>query len=48
MYTEDFSVDVILEAIDDMAPPERPKAILFDIGGVCVSEAYAPLSRLCR
>ncbi len=39
MLSEEFPVEVILEALDDMAPPseqKRPKVILFDIGGVCV------------
>jgi hypothetical protein len=38
MLSEEFPVEAILEAIDNMAPPEqkRPKVILFDIGGVCV------------
>jgi hypothetical protein len=39
MLSEEFPVEVILEAIDNMAQPtseKRPKVILFDIGGVCV------------
>lgn len=39
MLFEDFPVEVILEAIDNMAQSptaKRPKVILFDIGGVCV------------
>lgn len=40
MLPEEYSVEVVLEAIDAMAPSlpkARPKVILFDIGGVCVS-----------
>ena len=45
MLSEEFPVEVILEAIDDMAATtspfnKRPKVILFDIGGVCVSHHH--------
>jgi len=42
MLSEEFPVEVILEAIDSMAPPSetQPKVILFDIGGVCVSNIF--------
>ena len=40
MLSEEFPVEVILEALDNMAESQqaqkRPKVILFDIGGVCV------------
>jgi hypothetical protein len=39
MIPEDQPVEYILEAIDGiMAPSPQPKVLLFDIGGVCVSE----------
>lgn len=39
MVPEDQPVEHILEAIGDiMAPENQPKVLLFDIGGVCVSE----------
>jgi len=38
MESEEFSIDVILDAIDEMASPKRLKVVLFDIGGVCVSQ----------
>ncbi|KAK4158528.1 acyl-CoA dehydrogenase [Chaetomidium leptoderma] len=44
MLSEEFPVEYILEAIDDMAqssPAEkRSKVILFDIGGVCVVSPF--------
>ncbi|KAK3358916.1 HAD-like domain-containing protein [Lasiosphaeria hispida] len=40
MLPEEFYVDTILEAIDEMAPPKRPKVVLFDIGGVCVISPF--------
>ncbi|KAK0720873.1 HAD-like domain-containing protein [Lasiosphaeris hirsuta] len=40
MLSDEFSVDTILEAIDEMAPPKRPKVVLFDIGGVCVISPF--------
>lgn len=39
MLSEEFPVEVVLEAIDNMSQSlseQRPKVILFDIGGVCV------------
>ncbi len=38
MSSEELPVETILEAIDGMDSPKRPKVILFDIGGVCVSQ----------
>jgi hypothetical protein len=39
MIPEDQPVEYILDTIDDiMASPSQPKVLLFDIGGVCVSE----------
>lgn len=46
MLPEEYSVEVVLEAIDAMAPTlpkTRPKVILFDIGGVCVSTLISNL-----
>ncbi|KAH6840694.1 HAD-like domain-containing protein [Chaetomium sp. MPI-CAGE-AT-0009] len=44
MLSEEFPVEVILEAIDGMATTtpsnKRPKVILFDIGGVCVISPF--------
>ena len=40
MLSEEFPVEVVLEPIDNMsqsASETRPKVVLFDIGGVCVS-----------
>lgn len=37
MDPESFSVDQILEAIDAEMENLKPKVLLFDIGGVCVS-----------
>jgi hypothetical protein len=51
MLSEEFPVEVILEAIDDMAATsspsnnKRPKVILFDIGGVCVSHLKPSINR---
>lgn len=39
MVPEDHPVEYILDAIDGiMAPVSQPTVLLFDIGGVCVSE----------
>jgi len=39
MVPEDQPVEYILDAIEDiMARESQPKVLLFDIGGVCVSE----------
>lgn len=35
---EDYSVEQIIEVIDEMARSKQPKVLLFDIGGVCVSQ----------
>lgn len=36
---EDRTVDHIIDLVDaEMASKQQPKVILFDIGGVCVSE----------
>jgi hypothetical protein len=33
------SIEYILEVVDSaMAPPKHPRVLLFDIGGVCVSD----------
>ncbi|KAL2171923.1 hypothetical protein VTG60DRAFT_982 [Thermothelomyces hinnuleus] len=42
MLSEEFPVEVILEAIDNMVQTKetRPKVILFDIGGVCVVSPF--------
>ncbi|GAB1315151.1 hypothetical protein MFIFM68171_05361 [Madurella fahalii] len=43
MLSEEFPVEVVLEAIDNMSqslPAKRPKVILFDIGGVCVESPF--------
>lgn len=46
MFEEEFPADLVLEALDNMSQSKddstkiqhrRPKVILFDIGGVCVS-----------
>lgn len=37
MDPESYSVDQILEAIDTEMETLKPKVLLFDIGGVCVS-----------
>lgn len=37
MDPESYSVDQILEAIDIEMEDLKPKVLLFDIGGVCVS-----------
>lgn len=37
MDPETYSVDQILEAIDAEMENPKPKVLLFDIGGVCVS-----------
>ena len=42
---EDPTVDQILEAIDvEMADQMQPKVLLFDIGGVCVSDIQPKLN----
>ncbi|KAK4236120.1 acyl-CoA dehydrogenase [Achaetomium macrosporum] len=43
MLSEEFPVEVVLEAMDNMSQPpfnKRPKVILFDIGGVCVISPF--------
>ncbi|KAK3377703.1 HAD-like domain-containing protein [Podospora didyma] len=41
MDSEEYAVDTILEAIDNMTPPSKqPKVLLFDIGGVCVVSPF--------
>lgn len=40
MDPESYSVDQILEAIDAEMENPKPKVLLFDIGGVCVSRPY--------
>ncbi|KAK0635896.1 HAD-like domain-containing protein [Bombardia bombarda] len=40
MHSEDYPIEVVLEAIDDMSPAGRPKVFLFDIGGVCVLSPF--------
>jgi hypothetical protein len=37
MDSENYSVDQVLEAIDAEMENLKPKVLLFDIGGVCVS-----------
>lgn len=38
MSQEDYSIDFVLDSIEIMMTSEiQPKVILFDIGGVCVS-----------
>jgi hypothetical protein len=43
MDPENYSVDQILEAIDAEMANLKPKVLLFDIGGVCVSRRYRKL-----
>jgi hypothetical protein len=39
MSQEDYPVDFVLDSIEAvMAPARAPKVLLFDIGGVCVSQ----------
>ena len=49
MLPDEFPAEYIIEAIDNMAPSDlkgkgaespKPKVILFDIGGVCVSQHH--------
>lgn len=36
--SDTFFVDHVLEAVDSMTGSKQPKVLLFDIGGVCVSD----------
>lgn len=48
MDTESYSVDQILEAIDIEMDNLKPKVLLFDIGGVCVSRPSRKLVWFAR
>jgi hypothetical protein len=44
MSQENYPVEFILESVESiMARRKQPKALLFDIGGVCVSESVSGL-----
>ena len=45
MSQEDYPVEFVLAGIESaMAPKKKPKALLFDIGGVCVCENPQPVT----
>ncbi|GKT90519.1 putative haloacid dehalogenase-like hydrolase [Colletotrichum tofieldiae] len=38
--SDNFLIDHVLEAVDDMTDSKQPKVLLFDIGGVCVVSPF--------